>query len=291
MATQIERNAEVVADLAGSDWQMAYVIACSVEKGKAGRPSGNVRNSGDSKVSIIEFARKVKAAAGGSVYGLGQDGIAARLTKWDEFAAEWDIPLSADLKPEDAKQYPAFPDIPFARQDGAAGDGESNKGKVRDIQNNAKATAAALEDATARQKVIDNMTAAARTALAAEIIAESTSEEVEDIALDAGAVIVKPLSKGGRTSAPTQKERDQKKRETAKRYGLLASQGISKIEGARSMLIAFVELTRDAGFTADEMDAISDAWDRLEAALPLARAAATGQSGTDWDAALAALAE
>jgi hypothetical protein len=157
MATQIERNAAVVADLAGSDWQMAYVIACSVANGG---PNGKTldRSSDPDKVTAAEFARKVKEAAGGTVYGLGKDGIAARLRKWDEFAQDWNIPASADLRPKDANAYPAFPDTPFARQDGAAGQDESNKGKVKDIANNPRSNAIALSDAATASKVIDEMT-------------------------------------------------------------------------------------------------------------------------------------
>jgi len=289
MSTQIERNAEIVAELAGSDWQMAYVIACSTRIGTEGNQLASSRVGG--KETAAGFARLVKKSAGGSVYGMGDRAIAARLRKWDELAVLYGLPASNSLHPEDAATYPPFPDAPFAREDNTGGDSESTKGKVRDIKNNAKATAEALEDARTRQKVMDNMTPAARKSLAAEIIAESTPDEVEDIALDAGAVIAKPLNKGGRTSAPSQKERDQRKKDTAQRFGLLATQAVGKIEGARSMLIAFIELTRDAEFTPDEMSMIESSWSRLEAALPLTRAAATGEFSTDWDAALAALSE
>lgn len=175
MSTQIERNAEVVADLAGSDWQMAYVIACSVEKSKPGpKIVGTPTNS---KASAREFARMVKAAAGGSVYGLGVDGIISRLTKWDEFAAEWDIPLSDALTPADAKQYPAFPDVPFARQDGAAGEDQANKGKVRDIKNNAKAVAAALEDPEFAEKVGASASPKAKRNAAAAVVDQQTLDD------------------------------------------------------------------------------------------------------------------
>lgn len=291
MATQIERNAEVVADLVGSDWQMAYVIACSVAPSTGKGSRTDLRSSAGSKVAAAEFTRMVKAAAGGSVYGLGRDGITARLRKWDEFAAEYDIPLSADLKPENANIYPAFPDVPFSRQDGAAGQDESNKGKVKDIKNNAKSVGSALDDDATRRKVIDNLSPDARRKMAADIIAESTADEVEDIALDSGSVIVKPLKPGGRTTAPSQKERNQKKKEAAKRSGLLATQAIGKLDAARSLLINFIELSRDAEFTDSEMEAIHDAWVRFEAAIPLSRSIATGDSGADWDAALAALSE
>lgn len=161
MATQIERNAEVVADLAGSDWQMAYVIACSVQIGAGnGRPktSGTPEVS-EPKVGALAFARKVKAASGGNVYGLGENGIAARLRRWDELAEQYGFRPSAALKPEDANEYPAFPrDVPFQRENGAAGQDESNKGKVKDIANNPRSNAIALSDADTAAKVIEEMT-------------------------------------------------------------------------------------------------------------------------------------
>jgi hypothetical protein len=172
MATQIERNAEVVADLAGSDWQMAYVIACSVEyRGRNGK--GLDANSHPDKVTAAEFARLVKGA-GGPVYGMGQKAIAARLVKWDEFREQqdWDIPASADLTPADANTYPPFPDIPFSREDGAAGQDESNKGKVRDIANNPRSNAIALSDEAARGKVIDELTPQAASDLVEDIISK-----------------------------------------------------------------------------------------------------------------------
>lgn len=172
MATQIERNAEVVADLAGSDWQMAYVIACSVAYGGRNGKSLDA-NSHPDKVTAAEFARMVKAAAGGNVYGMGDKAIAARLRKWDEFRddGEWDIPASVDLKPADAAEYPAFPPVPFSRLDGEAGQDESNKGKVRDIANNPRSNALALADEAARGKVIEEMTPQAASDLVEDIIA------------------------------------------------------------------------------------------------------------------------
>ena len=110
------------------------------------------------KVSATEFERMVKDAAGGSVYGLGRKAIVARLAKWDEFAAGYDIPLSIDLTPKDANQYPAFPSVPFSREDGAAGQQESNKGKVKDIANNPRSNAIALSDSDTASKVIEEMT-------------------------------------------------------------------------------------------------------------------------------------
>jgi hypothetical protein len=181
MTTQIERNAAVVADLAGSDWQMAYVIACSVQIGAGnGRPSGTSRTREVSgKVSAAEFARMVKAAAGGSVYGMGDKAISARLRKWDWFRdeQEWDITASADLTPADANEYPAFPPVPFSREDGVAGDDETNKGKVRDIKSNSRAVAAAMEDPTFAAKVAAAASPAAKRNIATATVDQQTLDD------------------------------------------------------------------------------------------------------------------
>ena len=279
MSTQIERNAAVVAELAGSDWQMAYVIACSVQIGAGnGRPSETSRTREVSgKVSAAEFARMVKTAAGGNVYGMGDKAIAARLRKWDEFREEqdWDIPASASLKPSDANNYPAFPPVPFAREDGAAGRDESNKGKVQDIKNNVKAVAAALDDPAFASKVAD--AASADAIINMDAVAAEQIESRRDPA----------LSPDARDRAKTRDKIEQGRHKDAVIGS--APQIILKVAEINKALDEIERLAAGRITKADRATLVAD-FASVELRVPQVAHIVAGGSG-DWDNALVALSE
>ena len=143
---QIERNAKVVANGLASDWRNAYVIACSVE-----RPGSGVRVNGEfpvypsGKTSPEGFARLVKDAAGGRVYGMGTDGVRAALAKWDRVAAE--TPglkrLTSDrLAPGDAGRDVKYPNRSWYEEDG---NGKASKSKAKDVARNSAAVVEAIQ--------------------------------------------------------------------------------------------------------------------------------------------------
>jgi hypothetical protein len=140
---QIRRNAEIVADGLASAWRNAYVIACSVrieERGGDRRSNANSRLIGG-KVSGEEFARLIKAAANGKVYGMGPHGVRAALRKWDKVAPEYGLPTSNTLTPADADHDVDYPNRSWFEEDG---NGESEKSKIADIANNPKAVVEAV---------------------------------------------------------------------------------------------------------------------------------------------------
>lgn len=171
MATQVQQNAEVVAELASSDWRMAHIIACSVAKGSVGAQSANAAGAAQGKVTVREFARMVKAAAGGTVYGMGERGITSALAKWDAAAAAGEVPAAESLTPRDANLVIDYPDRPWKAEDGSGS-------KVRDVVGNAPAVAEALRDPRFAARVSALATPAAKQNVAREFVDEQALDDV-----------------------------------------------------------------------------------------------------------------
>lgn len=147
-AGQLEFNADVVAKGLASAWRNAYVCACSVRSG--GGPTDA------EKVPAAEFARMIKAHAGGKVYGLGESGIKASIRKWDRVAAETGLPTSAELTPADAVNDVPYPDRPWYEEKGSP---TVERSKVGDIKGNPAAVARAVkEDPKLAQAVAEALT-------------------------------------------------------------------------------------------------------------------------------------
>jgi len=157
----VQRNAARVADGLVSDWRNAYLIACSVRLGAGnGRPSETSRASevSDGKTSAIGFARMVAEKAGGKVYGMGDRGVRAALTKWDLLAPRYGLPTSDQLTPADGQTEPDYPDREWKADDHSA---EVARSKVDDI--------------------IQNPTALERAIRRSPRIAEVARQAIEDI--------------------------------------------------------------------------------------------------------------
>jgi hypothetical protein len=165
MVNQLDKNAATIAARLASDWSNAYVIACSVEKGVGnGRPPTETVEAPtvSGKESGQAFARRIKALANGSVYGMGVGGVLATLDKWNEIAAEHGLPTSDQLTPEDAETEPTYPDIAWKR--------EGTGSKVKDIVNNPGAVAEALRDPRFADKVADRASADAKQNAARSLV-------------------------------------------------------------------------------------------------------------------------
>ena len=166
--SQISKNAKAVADRLASDWETAYIIACSVEKG-ANNGVTAPRALGADKVSMGAFARMVREAAGGNVYGMGEQGIAASLRKWEQHVADGSIPAwgrPERLTPADAADAKniTWPDMPFKGSvhvsEGTPINPEGSK--VTDVRRNARAVAEALNDPGFAAKVSQHASSQAR---------------------------------------------------------------------------------------------------------------------------------
>ena len=170
--SQIKKNARAVADRAASDWEMAYIVACSVENNGPGGDRKSGSNEGSrliGKSNIAEFARMVKEEAGGNVYGMGEKGIGAFLRKWDQYVADGVIPAWGRLDrltPADAADVKSitWPDMPFK---GSTYVGEGTPinpegSKVQDVRSNARAVAEALNDPGFAAKVSQHASPKAR---------------------------------------------------------------------------------------------------------------------------------
>jgi hypothetical protein len=172
-ARQIEANADVVAQGLASAWRNAYVIACSVRSGSGPADA--------EKVPATEFARMVKAHAGGKVYGLGESGIRASLRKWDRVAKETGLPTSDQLTPADAVNEVPYPDRPWYEEKGSA---NVERSKVGDIKGNPAAVARAVgEDPRLLKSVMEALGANPELAWqAAELLAKLQPDTVVAIA-------------------------------------------------------------------------------------------------------------
>ena len=171
---QIQKNAREVAGLLGSDWRIAYVIACSVKEGAGQGSKKLLQNSaevGEKKVSLFDFALLIKEQAKGRVYGLGRMGIKARLDRWNELYDKGVVPWhSDDLTPADANDEVEWPDMEFQRQDGGVGD--KGKSKVADVKQNATAVAEAMSDPAFVEKVTARMDVKTKRDLAVQVVDE-----------------------------------------------------------------------------------------------------------------------
>jgi hypothetical protein len=82
----------------GKDVRLALLVACSVEKGTAGRPkkiAAIAAISNEAKVSARRFAERAGLPK-------GADRVLRHLDAWDEFAKAQGLPIAADLTPDDA---------------------------------------------------------------------------------------------------------------------------------------------------------------------------------------------
>jgi hypothetical protein len=106
-------NAKEFASLdKGEGWSFAILVACSVERGKAGRPAGNRRDRDDSsdtaKVSASAFAKEAHTSA---------DRVLRYLNTWQLFADDGDVLPADKLEPWEVTEVTA-PDRPWDRKTG-----------------------------------------------------------------------------------------------------------------------------------------------------------------------------
>lgn len=271
MTTQIERNAQMVADLAISDWRMAYVIACSaVSFGRNGKTLDRSADPDGVKVSIGEFARMVKDAAGGRVYGVGKDGISKTLDRWDSLYGDESDWQRGNLRPEDANLEVEFPNESFrSLTDTGKGAAASTK---RDIAANPGLVAEVLsENPSLLDEIIENVDGDTLVE-----IAVAADREVES----------RGVPKDEQDKA---KERSKQKRKREKDNAGGAYLVMEQITHIHTALNEIDRVARMDISTADRQT-LTESLNAVE--LHLAEVRNTvGGNAADWDAALVALQE
>lgn len=151
-----DNAAEFAALDQGEGWPFAILVACSVERGKAGRPPENRPDRDDSKVSAQAFAKEAGTTA---------DRVLRYLAAWDRAAKDEVVQEASSLQPLDAHHI-QIPDAQFGGKGGYY-DGSAQGGGIPTDR----------VQATPSRTLVGKLTPEQRVEVATEIL--TTAEPIE----------------------------------------------------------------------------------------------------------------
>lgn len=260
-------NADEFAALdKGEGWAFAVLVACSVEKGTAGRPVIGARAPiSQSKTSARDFADRAKTS---------HDRVLRYLRAWDKAANDYrpDMLPSVELKPGDVLTA-WHPDIPWKEADGGYYEPVSG-GRPRDGK---------PEDAA---KIIEKRGAAEVIAALPASTTREVLREAEARVYPAGRPSVNPFAARSEQADERTREWNQMEQRTSEapapktpldwsRAQSLLTEAVKKIKEA-------VPFIADHSYEGEEHDLLSEILTEITDTVDMARAAL--DPSADWDA-------